>query len=89
MSQEKVSKIVESELEISGISDMSIEEEVKSSKKEFESHLQKSVNLICWHLIRSKISHFSGPGIHGSKLISAGRSGKSNEISERTRTRKL
>ena len=36
--KEKVSKIVESELEISGISDMSIEEEVKSSKKEFGSH---------------------------------------------------
>ena len=85
MSQEKVSKIVESELEISGISDMSIEEEVKSSKKEFESHL----TLVCWYLIRSKISHFSGPGIHGSKPISTGRSGKSNEISERTRTRKL
>ena len=38
MSQEKIFKIVESELEISGISDMSIEEEVKSSKKELGSH---------------------------------------------------
>ena len=35
MNQEKILEIVKSELEISGISDMSIEEEVKSSKKEF------------------------------------------------------
>ena len=35
MSKEKILEIVQSELEISGISDMSIEEEVKSSKKEF------------------------------------------------------
>ena len=34
MSIEKILEIVKSELEISGISDMSIEEEVKSSKKE-------------------------------------------------------
>ena len=82
MSQEKVSKIVESELEISGISDMSIEEEVKSSKKEF---------WVSWifgfgHLVRSEIFHFSGLGIHGLKPIGPGLDTvrKNEEISERT-----
>ena len=51
MNQEKILEIVKSELEISGISDMSIEEEVKSSKKE-----------IGFHKICSRLGHWiDGP----------------------------
>ena len=55
MSRETFFEIVESELEISGISDMSIEEEVKSSKKEF----RVSFNFI---FLRQQVHGFPDPG---------------------------
>ena len=47
MSRGNFFEIVKSELEISGISDMSIEEEVKSSKKEFWVSLNFGFEAFC------------------------------------------